>query len=179
MQDRNEIDTNAFIYAKRREGECLAKVRSNSDIYLWICKNQHQWKASYGDMKRNYKWCNSCPHIFERTCRYIFEELLHKKFSLRKPKFLRGLQLDGYNEELRLAFEYSGNQHFQIVPFFHPQGQSDLDAQIQRDWKKRALCFEEGIILITIPYCVVDLPTFIKSALIAFGYLLRPTGEVI
>ena len=121
--------------------------------------------------KRNYRWCNSCPHIFERTCRYIFEELLHKKFPPRKPKFLEGLQLDGYNEELHLAFEYNGNQHFQIVPFFHPQGQINLDSQIQRDWKKRALCYKEGIILITILYCVVDLETFIKSALYAFGYL--------
>ncbi|CAG8852344.1 16121_t:CDS:1, partial [Gigaspora margarita] len=38
-----------------------------------------------------------------------------------------GLHLDGYNEELGLAFEYSGNQYYQIVPFFHPQGQMNLD----------------------------------------------------
>ncbi|GES82540.1 P8.141C-like protein [Rhizophagus clarus] len=76
---------------------------------------------------------------------------------------------DGYNEELGLAFEYSGNQHYQIVPFFHLQGQMNLNAQIWRDWKKRALCHREGVILITIPYCVVDLETFIRSALYAFG----------
>ncbi|CAI2186340.1 15288_t:CDS:2, partial [Funneliformis geosporum] len=55
-----------------------------------------------------------------------------------------GLHLDGYNEELSLAFEYSGNQHYQIVPFFHLQGQMNLDAQICRDWKKKALCYREG-----------------------------------
>ncbi|CAG8789121.1 9378_t:CDS:2, partial [Gigaspora margarita] len=49
------------------------------------------------------------------------------------------------------------------------KGQINLDAQIWRDWKKKALCYREGIILITIPYCVVDLETFIKSALHAFG----------
>ncbi|GET57488.1 P8.141C-like protein [Rhizophagus irregularis DAOM 181602=DAOM 197198] len=85
-------------------------------------------------MKQNYRWCNICPNVPERTCR--------------------------------------GNQHYQIVPFFHPQGQMDLDAQIWRDWKKKALCYREGVILITIPYCVVDLETFIRSALYAFGYLL-------
>ena len=56
-----------------------------------------------------------------------------------------------------------------------PQGQMNLDAQIWRDWKKKALCYREGVILITIPYCTVDLETFIRSALYAFGYLPIPT----
>ncbi|CAG8599989.1 16177_t:CDS:1, partial [Dentiscutata heterogama] len=56
MQDYNEIDTKAFTYAKRHEGQCLAKVRSNPNIYLWVCKNQHQWEVSYKDMKQNYGW---------------------------------------------------------------------------------------------------------------------------
>jgi len=43
---------------------------------------------------------------------------------------LEGLHLDSYNEELGLAFEYSSNQHYQIVSFFHPQEQMNLDAQI-------------------------------------------------
>ena len=173
MEDYNDIDTKALAYAQRREGRCLGKVNPNT--YLWLCKKGHQWEAPYKNMKQNYKWCNICPNIPERTCRYIFEDLLHKKFPPRKPKFLEGLHLDGYNEELGLAFEYSGNQHYQIVPFFHPQGQMNLDAQIWRDWKKRALCHWEGVILITIPYCVVDLETFIRSALYAFGYLPIPT----
>ncbi|CAG8714126.1 2479_t:CDS:2 [Dentiscutata erythropus] len=80
----------------------------------------------------------------KREGRCLTKDLLHKKFPLRKPKFLKGLHLDGYNEELGLAFEYSGNQHYQIVPFFHPQGQMNLDAQICRDWEKRALCYKEG-----------------------------------
>ena len=55
MQNYNEIDTQALTYAKRREGQCLAKVRSNPNIYLWVCKNQHRWKPTYRDMKRNYR----------------------------------------------------------------------------------------------------------------------------
>ncbi|CAI2166514.1 18041_t:CDS:1, partial [Funneliformis geosporum] len=82
-----------------------------------------------------------------------------------------GLYLDGYNEELGLAFEYNGNQHYQIVPFFHPKRQMNINAKIQRDWEKRALYYEKGIILIKIPYCIVDLETFIKSALHIFSYL--------
>ena len=118
MQD--DIDTKALAYAWRREGKCLAKVSPNT--YLWACKKGHQWEAPYKNMKQNYGWCNICPNVPERRYRYIFENLLNKKFLLQKPKFLEGLHLDGYNEELGLAFEYSGSQHYQIVPFFHPQG---------------------------------------------------------
>ncbi|CAG8783712.1 24904_t:CDS:2, partial [Dentiscutata erythropus] len=168
-ENTEEIDAKALAYAQKHEGKCLAKVSSNT--YLWAYKKKHQWEASYKNMKQNYQWYNICPNVPERTCRYIFEDLLHKKFPLRKPKFLKGLHLDRYNEELGLAFEYSGNQHYQIMPFFHPQGQMNLDAQICHNWKKRVLCYKEGVILITILYCVVDLETFIKSALYAFGYL--------
>ena len=85
---------------------------------------------------------------------------------------MKGLHLDGYNEELGLAFKYSSNQHYQIVPFFHSQEQMNLDAQIWCIWEKRALCYREGVIFITISYCVIDLEIFIKTALYAFSYLL-------
>ncbi|CAI2189496.1 12734_t:CDS:2, partial [Funneliformis geosporum] len=49
-------------------------------------------------------------------------------------KLKDGNKADEYNEELGLAFEYSGNQHYQIVPFFHLQDQVNLDTQIWRDW---------------------------------------------
>ena len=47
------------------------------------------------------------------------------------------MQLDGYNEELKLAFEFQGVQHFHVIPkHFHPNGKTDLDSQRSRDQKK-------------------------------------------
>ena len=122
-------------------------------------------------MKR-YDWCPLCPHSKgERTSRYIFEDLLGKEFPPSRPKFLEGLHLDGYNKELQLAFEFHGQQHFQVVPkHFHPNGKTDLTSQQLRDQKKRDICKEQGICLIEISYDI-DLYNFIQGSLIKNGYL--------
>ena len=72
------------------------------------------------------------------------------------------MQLDGYNEELKLAFEFQGIHHFRVVPnHFHPNGKADLDSQRLRDQKKRNICKEQGIDLIEISYDA-DLFSYIK-----------------
>ena len=55
-----------------------------------------------------------------------FEKLFEKKFPKNRPEFLRRsngrkLELDGYNEELEIAFEYQGKQHYEYLHCFHRQ----------------------------------------------------------
>ena len=117
------------------------------------------------------------PKKYETKCRDIFENLFNKSFPSCRPDFMkrhttgRNLELDGYNHELKLAFEYNGAQHAQFVPKFH-RTIDDYLQQIQRDKEKRQLCFENNITLIEIPHTIKyeDLEDYIKSKLRTNGY---------
>ena len=82
----------------------------------------------------------------------LFEEFFEALFPKSRPKFLKGLELDGYNETLKLAFEYNGSQHYKYNEQFHRNGLSDLKEQKDRDSRKKKICEEENITLFVIPY---------------------------
>jgi hypothetical protein len=95
----------------------------------------------------------------ERITRRVFEHLFKKPFTRIRPDFLknpetgRNLELDGYNEELKVAFEYNGMQHYCFPNGFNKTKQ-EFEGQLRRDKYKMQKCNEHGIYLITVPYSV-------------------------
>lgn len=95
----------------------------------------------------------------ERITRRVFEHLFKKPFVRVRPDFLknpesnRNLELDGYNEELKIAFEYNGIQHY-CFPNGFKQTKKEFEQQLRRDKFKMEKCNEHGIYLITVPYSV-------------------------
>jgi hypothetical protein len=97
--------------------------------------------------------CTTCRKSrSEKACRRIFEKLMNLEFPARgKLPILSGLDLDGYCEDIKLAFEYQGIQHYKVAPWFG-MDEKRLEAQQKRDQKKRDLCKKHGITLIEVPY---------------------------
>ena len=147
--------------ARQRGGECLENVYINNSTKMkWRCEKLHEWVAMFGNIKNQNTWCPDCSHSkTEKLCRQIIEDLTGKTFPPVRPDFLRhdktgrNLELDGYNEELKLAFEYNGRQHYEFRPdFFHKKGKHVFIEQQERDKLKIEICNKLGIKVLVIPY---------------------------
>ena len=95
----------------------------------------------------------------ERLCKQAIEEIYGKPFFCIRPNFLknpetgRNLELDIYNDELKIAIEYSGKSHYVFPNSFHKTHQ-DFINQVRRDKFKVEQCDANGVYLITVPYNV-------------------------
>ncbi len=144
--------------AATKGGKCLSQEYKDTLSKLeWECNNGHAWKAIPISIKRG-SWCPECSSgKSERICRMYFEAMFDKKFPKSKPSWLvspKGyrMELDGYCEELKLAFEYQGLQHYSFNKKFHRN--RTLTDQKKYDNLKRDLCFKNRVTLIEVP-CTV------------------------
>lgn len=62
---------------------------------------------------------------------------------------LTRLELDIYIEEINLAVEIQGAQHFEFIPFFH-KTRENFEKRKMYDQEKRDLCYGKGIRLVEI-----------------------------
>ncbi|AYV75560.1 MAG: hypothetical protein Terrestrivirus2_68 [Terrestrivirus sp.] len=146
--------------AKLQNGICLStKCLNAKDKIEWKCNNGHTWLASYDNISRG-RWCPFCKdyRYIENICRDIFESIFNKKFISIRPNWLKNetnynLEIDVYNEELNIACEYNGRQHYKYIQFFH-KTKEEFTNQQARDKLKYKLINEKGIKLIIIPYTV-------------------------
>ena len=149
-------DVIILIKKNHPEAKLLSKEYKNNNTKLnLICENGHPFMMSY-DCIRNGYWCPICAGSKgEELVRKVFEDKFKKLFPNIKPKWLKNpktnclLQLDGFCEELKLAFEYQGKQHYEYPNYYH-KTKKQFEAQKYRDKIKKNLCKENNVILIEI-----------------------------
>jgi len=149
----------AKALAIQRSGQCLSsEYKNNSQKLRWRCAEGHEWGASIASIKKG-SWCSVCSlGVSERVCKVALENGLGRSFPKARPEWLvneRGnlMELDGYCEQLGIAFEYNGRQHYKNNKFFH-RDDASLDQRMRDDEVKSQLCRNHDVRLITVPFTV-------------------------
>jgi len=141
--------------AKKRRGKCLAnKISGVLQKIRWECSAGHQWMATTSQISSG-KWCPECnKSLGERICRNLFEHIFQKPFPNSRPDWLLGKygknkELDGYNTELKIAFEHHGMHHYKIS--LYNDTELKLKLQKQSDLEKIVVCKNNNVKLFIIP----------------------------
>ena len=95
----------------------------------------------------------------ERICCEVMTDIFKQPFTRVRPDFLKNpetghnLEIDCYNDKLKIGVEYNGIQHY-VWPNFTNMTKEAFLQQVRRDQYKVETCDKNGIYLITVPYNV-------------------------
>lgn len=180
-----EIENSVKKIIEEKGGTYLSLFIKNSIRYVkFTCKKNHETTKSASELKTG-SWCQRCNESkYESAVRAIFKDIFKKEFLPKFPKWLinpkskRLLELDGYEPELNLAFEYNGQQHYEFVKMYH-KTQNKLKERRYKDTVKFLSCLNKDVKLIVIPYYVKydDLQTFIINKLIYNKVILKEPNK--
>jgi hypothetical protein len=112
----------------------------------------------------------------------IFEKITGKKFPTVYPDWLkwkgRPMELDGYNDELKICVEFSGPLHTKFYPA--RESYAAYHERVEKDREKIRLCRENGVRLIVIDMSIPTrhLYAYINSRLADAGVVERPFNYI-
>jgi hypothetical protein len=124
-------------------------------IFVW------DWLSSAMSfpLKHTHRLVASNPRARENVMRTSLEFLTGKPFVKVRPAWLRNpltnrcLEIDAWNEELKLACEFQGYQHTVFPNCFH-KTYDEFERQQQRDQFKAGRLKELGLQLVEVPHTV-------------------------
>jgi hypothetical protein len=140
-------------YAQLHSGSLIKKAKYVTSPTIWCCRVHGEFSRTFSNMKTTGTFCPICStSLGEQRCKKAVEQLFKKEFKKVRLKEMRGLggkplELDLYNEELKLAIEHQGVQHYQEKKYF---GVNRFARQSEHDQRKVAYCRSNGITLIQI-----------------------------
>lgn len=140
--------------AAKHGGEVLEIATTSNRHSVWRCSLGHVFRRPFISIKELGTFCTVCSGAYaEMLCRMAVEKLLGRPFQrvrMAGMKSLRGrpLELDMYNDDLKIAVEHHGAQHFKAVSNW--TGEEGLRIQRLHDQMRREFCRENGVLLIEI-----------------------------
>jgi hypothetical protein len=160
-------------------------------LIYWLFFTRHKQDGTYsttyyyppgGKLKNEFKRSGS-PRGPPQTskgeviCKSTLESLFQRPFQKIRPSFLyntvthENLELDMYNQEINLACEYNGKQHYEYIPYFHQNSRTNFHNQKYRDERKIEMCRKNNIPLIIVPYTIPpeEIPNFIRQEVRRLG----------
>tara|TARA_Y100000816_G_scaffold291725_1_gene284057 strand:- start:1238 stop:2407 length:1170 start_codon:yes stop_codon:yes gene_type:complete len=146
-------------FAIKRGGKLISKEYINqSKLLKFKCKFNHKFSQTAGNLKWFPNiWCSECSSgLGERMTRIAFQKIFKKEFKKQIPKWLKTkentpLELDGYNEELKLAFEHRGLQYYKNKDFFNKRWKTKGKKRYLENSKLKEKICKNKITLIIVP----------------------------
>lgn len=121
-------------------------------------KGQKTWILPYikgtGELKNKSYYLGERERCWanERRMKELIQIIYpDKELKNNDRTTLNGLEIDCYVPELKIGFEYNGEQHYNHIKIFH-KTEKEFAAQKERDIEKNKRAKELGINLITIKY---------------------------
>ena len=144
------------------EEEYIKKTRKNGNntflnLQCLECNTIVTTTSISNFINHNCLGCNCSKKKSEKCLGEILKDIFPDyNFTKIRPYWLKNkqgnnLELDYYNEELKRAYEYQGEQHEKYVPFYHNNDINNFYKQQEHDRIKKLACEKIGIKLICIP----------------------------
>ena len=144
------------IFAEKKGGKYLgSKDLKVSEVGEWECGDGHRWHAIVNNVINLGSWCKICKNNRgEQITKFIFESFTGKLFPSKRPSWLRtsgkkrSFELDGFNEELGIAFEHQGKQHYESNK---TTSRYFSDVGLKNDIEKLEICKTKGVKVLEVP----------------------------
>jgi very-short-patch-repair endonuclease/rubredoxin len=143
-------------YVQEQKYKLLSEYKNALSKIILQCPQEHQFLMSWNSFQQGQR----CPQCNEYKGEKKLGEILEQIFPSQVQRqdnleFLRLQKVDFSVRDLKLAFEYDGEQHFRPVRYggmsFKKAKQAFIEQQ-KRDNRKNQLCQENGYSLIRIAY---------------------------
>lgn len=145
--------------AKTYNGKLISKGKTTNQDSTWNCEVGHTFYRTYSSILNGDSFCNLCTAGFqEMLAKAIVEKLFGRPFikiRIAGSKSVGGktLEVDLYNEDLRLAVEMNGFQHYQPVDFTgkgKEAAEKNFAIQQENDRRRAAACEDAGMTLLVV-----------------------------